>query len=139
MNPRSLLSGLAIAALLSALNIHEAKAAPPPKTDNAAGAETTRLREMIVRFAPTELTADLSKFSPNDKRVLAKLVAASQIIDGIFLRQVWAGNVSLMLALSRDQTPEGLARFHYFRLNKGPWSRLDDDKPFVVHAPPKPE
>jgi hypothetical protein len=44
-----------------------------------------------------------------------------------------------MLAdLARDQSPEGRARLHYFLINKGPWSRLDHNAPFVPGAPEKP-
>ena len=100
---------------------------------------TAQLEKMTSRFIPTEITADVSKLSQADRRVLAKLVEASKIIDGLFLRQVWTGNASMLTDLARDQTPEGLARLHYFRINKGPWSRLDDDKPFVLGAPIKPQ
>jgi hypothetical protein len=110
-----------------------------PKENKTAASETNRLEQMIARFAPTDITADISKLSPNDLRVLAKLVEASKIIDGIFLRQVWTGNVSMLLDLAHDQTPEGRARLHYFLINKGPWSRLDEDKPFVFGAPEKPQ
>ena len=94
---------------------------------------------MIARFAPTDISADISKLSPNDRRVLAKLVEASKIIDGIFLRQVWSGNVSMLLDLSQDQSSLGRTRLHYFDINKGPWSRLDEDRPFVLGAPAKPK
>jgi len=106
---------------------------------DAAPAETARLEQMTARFAPTDLTADISKLSPNDRKILVKLVEAAKIIDGLFLRQVWTGNVSMLLDLTRDLTPEGRARLHYFRINKGPWSRLDEDKPFVFGAPEKPQ
>ena len=100
--------------------------------------DASKLQKMNARFAPTDLKVDLSGLSDSDRQVLAKLVDASKIIDGIFLRQVWSGNVAMMLDLSRDDTPEGRARFHYFRVNKGPWSRLDKDAPFVSGAPAKP-
>jgi hypothetical protein len=120
-----------------------ATAVAAPKDKSASNdktlPETARLEQMTARLAPTDITADVSKLSPGDRRVLAKLVEASKIIDGIFLRQVWTGNVSMLLDLARDQTPEGRARLHYFRINKGPWSRLDKDKPFVLGAPSKPQ
>ena len=94
---------------------------------------------MTARFAPTEITANVAKLSPNDRKVLARLVEASQIIDGIFLRQAWAGNPSMLLDLAGDTSTEGRARLHYFLINKGPWSRLDHNEPFVLGAPPKPE
>lgn len=100
---------------------------------------TVKLQSMTARFAPTDITADLSKLSPADRGVLAKLVEASKILDALFLRQVWSGNESMLLDLARDGTPEGRARLHYFLINKGPWSRLDHDQMFVAGAPPKPD
>src|SRR5689334_1791559 len=101
--------------------------------------DAAKLEQMSARFAPTEIAADLSRLSPNDRKVLAKLVEAAQIIDGIFLRQAWAGNPSMLLDLAGNQSAEGRARLHYFLINKGPWSALDHNQPFVAGAPPKPE
>src|SRR5476649_2035609 len=84
--------------------------------------DTQKLQTMAARFAPTDISADLSKLSDADRRVLAKLVEASKIVDALFLRQVWAGNDAMLLDLARDQSPEGRARLHYFQINKGPWS-----------------
>jgi Peptidase family M49 len=101
--------------------------------------DLAQLQRMSARFVPTDITADISKLTPNDKRILVKLIGASRIIDGIFLRQVWPNNVSVLLDLSADPSPEGRARLHYFLVNKGPWSRLDKDKPFIPGVPAKPE
>jgi Peptidase family M49 len=101
--------------------------------------DTPRLQAMTARFAPTEIGTDLSKLTPADRQVLAKLVEASKIVDALFLRQVWAGNDALLLDLVRDQTAGGRARLHYFLINKGPWSRLDHNQPFVPGAPAKPD
>ena len=59
-------------------------------------------------------------------------------MDALFLRQVWAGNEAMLLDLVRDTSELGRARLHYFLINKGPWSRLDHDEPFIPGAPPKP-
>ena len=101
--------------------------------------DTQRLQQMASRFAPTDIGADLSKMSDGDRRVLAKLVEASKIVDALFLRQAWAGNEAMLVDLARDQSPEGRARLHYFLINKGPWSRLDHNAPFVPGAPAKPD
>jgi Peptidase family M49 len=100
--------------------------------------ETVKLQKMAARFAPTNIRADLSTLSAADRQVLAKLVEASKIMDALFLRQVWAGNDTVLLDLSQSQTPEGRARLHYFLINKGPWSRLDHDESFVPGVPAKP-
>jgi hypothetical protein len=101
--------------------------------------DKAKLDRMTARFAPTEIKVDLSKLSPNDRKVLARLVQASKIIDGIFLRQAWAGNTSMLLDLAGDQSADGRTRLHYFLINKGPWSRLDHNAPFVLGAPQKPD
>ena len=104
----------------------------------ASVSDTVRLQKMAARFAPTNIRADLSTLSAADKQVLAKLVEASKIMDALFLRQVWAGNETVLVNLSQSQTVEGRERLHYFLLNKGPWSRLDHDEVFVPGAPTKP-
>src|SRR2546421_1705286 len=100
--------------------------------------EAARLQAMAAKFAPTEIRVDLAKVSPADRKVLARLVEASKIMDAIFLRQVWAGNETMLIDLARDESAEGRARLHLFLINKGPWDRLDHNKPFVPGAPTKP-
>ena len=67
-----------------------------------------------------------------------ELIAAAKIMDALFLRQVWAGNETLLLDLMRDRSPLGQARLHAFLQNKGPWLRLDGDRPFLPGVGPKP-
>ena len=108
------------------------------RAEDPAVPDLARLLVMTARFAPTDISADLSALSPADRRVVAKLVEASKIIDALFLRQAWAGNDAMLLDLVRDRSPAGRARLHYFLINKGPWSRLDHNQPFIAGAPPKP-
>src|SRR5262249_34188657 len=82
-----------------------------------------QLEQVSARFAPVDIGADVSTLPPNERRVLAKLVEASHLIDAIFLRQVWAGNEATLMRLEADQSPLGRARLNYFLLNKGGWSR----------------
>jgi hypothetical protein len=96
------------------------------------------LETKAARFAPVDLTADIAKLPDNEKQALRRLVQASKILDTLFLRQVWAGNETMLLDLLRDQSTLGKARLHYFLINKGPWSRLDENAAFVPGAPPKP-
>ncbi len=97
-----------------------------------------QLHTMTARFAPVDLTADLSALAPNERQALARLIDAAKVFDALFLRQVWAGNEAMLLTLAGDRSELGQARLRYFLINKGPWSRLDDDEPFVPGAPPKP-
>jgi len=94
---------------------------------------------MTARFAPVEIGADVSGLAEQERRALAKMVEAAKVMDAIFLRQVWAGNETLLLQLAQDSSPLGRARLHAFIVNKGPWSRLDRNAPFIPGAPAKPE
>ena len=115
-----------------------AHSATMPASDPASQKAAAELEQSIARFAPTELTADLSRLPENEKQALAELVRAARIMDSIYLRQVWAGNDAMLIQLAADRTELGQARLHNFLLNKGPWSRLDHDQPFIPWAPPKP-
>jgi hypothetical protein len=101
--------------------------------------EVQRLEAMARRFAPVDLTADVSALPEPERQALAKIVEASKVFDTLFLRQVWEGNETMLLDLVEDGSPLGRARLHYFLINKGPRSRLDHNEPFVPGAPKKPE
>src|SRR5216684_3625853 len=99
--------------------------------------DLTQLQNMTARFAPTELHADVSKLSPGDRRALVKLIEASRVLNDIFLCQLWSGNQAMYAKLKHDTTPLGKARSHYFRIEKGPWSSLDDGAAFLPGVPEK--
>ena len=101
--------------------------------------EVQRLEGMARRFAPVDLTADVAALPENERQALARIVEASKVFDTLFLRQVWEGNETMLLDLVEDASPVGRARLHYFLINKGPWSRLDHNEPFIPGAPKKPE
>jgi hypothetical protein len=99
--------------------------------------DLAELDKMISRFVPTELRADVSNLSPGDRAALGKLIEASRILNDIFMKQMWSGNIALYENLKRDTTPLGKARLHYFWINKGPWSEIDDHTAFLADVPPK--
>jgi hypothetical protein len=98
------------------------------------------LRHEIQRFAPVEIAYDATLLSAPEKAALAKIVAAAHELDEIFLRQVWDGNVELRDRLDAAAATAGpqqqLAQDlrHFFRLNAGPWIRLEENRPFIGTA-----
>lgn len=98
-----------------------------------------RLRQLHARFVPVEIAADISHLPDHERTALARMVDAAKILDAIFLRQVSPLNETYLAALVRDPSPLGRTRLDYFRLNAGPWSRLDDDAPFLPGVGPKPQ
>jgi Peptidase family M49 len=96
------------------------------------------LAAKIRRFAPTVMTANTARLSPNDRKALQRIIAAAKLYDQLYLRQIWSGNESLLKKLEADKTPLGRLRLHYFMINKGPWSQLDENEPFIEGVPPRP-
>ncbi|MGZ5437530.1 MAG: dipeptidyl-peptidase 3 family protein [Pyrinomonadaceae bacterium] len=91
----------------------------------------------IRRFSPTVLTASTARLAPKDRLALRKIIAAAKLLDSLFLRQVWLGNEALKRKLEADRTPMGRMLLHYFLINDGPWSRLDEKQPFIDDIPAK--
>ena len=131
---------MASASLVATLAGCRAQAPTTPPVSPAPGPvdqAVTTLQQKSARFAPTDLTADITALPPNERDALAHMVRAAQVMDAIFLEQVWAGNETLLYSLVQDESPLGKARLHEFLINKGPWSRLDHNEPFVPGVPPK--
>ena len=93
------------------------------------------LEQKIDRFAPTEISADSTTLSSGDKKALHKIIDAAQLMDPIFLRQVWSGNAELLKKLETDSTTAGRELLYYFQINMGPWSLLDNNALFIESAP----
>jgi len=90
------------------------------------------------RFAPTVMTANTTRLSANDRKALQKIIAAAKLYDSLYLRQIWSGNESLLKKLEADKTMLGRLRRHYFKINQGPWSQLDENEPFITGVPRRP-
>jgi hypothetical protein len=104
----------------------------------APTSNVSSLTAKIRRFAPTVLTANTSRMSAKDRQALQKIIAAAKLLDPLFLRQVWSGNDAVKARLDADKSVLGRMRLHYFLINDGPWSRLDENEPFIDGVPAKP-
>lgn len=93
---------------------------------------------MTARYAPVDVRVAVSRLPASERQSLIRIIQAAQILDALYLRQVSPQNPSRLLDLLDDHTPLGEARLHYFLMNKGPWSELDEDRPFLPGVPAKP-
>ncbi|MEP7273603.1 MAG: hypothetical protein ABI882_19050, partial [Acidobacteriota bacterium] len=132
MKPRLIL-GLSV--LLSVFAGCNQPQATETKKEDAKMTDASSLEANIRRFAPTEITADASRLSEGDRRALDKIIDAAAYLDPLYRRQVWSGNDALLKKLEGDSSPEGISKLHYFRINVGPWSRLDKNEPFIEGVP----
>jgi Peptidase family M49 len=121
-----------LALLATTLLAASLQAAAPAKVPDAA-----ELARMAARFSPTEIRVDLSALSPGDRKALPKLLQAAQVVNDIYLQQVWSKNVALYASLKKDKTPLGRERLNSFWINKGPWSLLDEETAFLPGVPEK--
>ncbi|NRA62735.1 MAG: Zn-dependent hydrolase, partial [Psychrobium sp.] len=78
-------------------------------------------------YKEVTLTTDLSSFTSNQKRMLAKLIDASDIMDQLFWRQAFGQDKTEFLASIKDEKVRNFAALNY-----GPWDRLDADKVFLT-------
>jgi hypothetical protein len=130
MKTRYVLPGAALA-LLSLM-------ASGIESTHASNATLPELQTMSARFAPVDVSVDVSKLPDNERQALVRIIQAAQIVDAVFMRQRSPSNEARLLALLNDRTPLGQSRLQYFLLNRGPWSELDEDKPFVDGVETKP-
>ncbi|MGO9126682.1 MAG: dipeptidyl-peptidase 3 family protein [Terriglobales bacterium] len=107
----------------------------PAKKQTVALPDRVELDSMAARFAPTPLRVDTSGLSSGDRQALVKLIEAARVLDDIYLKQLWDGNTALYARLQKDNSPLGKARLHYFWINKGPWSDIDQFKAFLPEVP----
>jgi hypothetical protein len=96
------------------------------------------LGDKIKQFSPTVITGDITTLSAGDQKALEKLIEAARLMDSLYLRQVWSGNLNVLHKLEADTSPDGIEKLHYFRINMSPWSKLDGDEPFIEGVPQHP-
>jgi hypothetical protein len=113
-----------------------AQKTPAPASDTSFP-NADELNQMAARFAPAPLDVDLSALSAGDKKALAKLIEAGRIVNHLFMQQFWSGDQALYQKLQLDKSAVGRARLHYFWINKGPWSEIDEHKAFLPGVPAK--
>ena len=96
------------------------------------------LGERLAKLPPTPIDYDRSLLDDRETRVLAELVAAARPLGDVFLRQVSEKNPALRRRLSAERAHKAAGAadaLAYFRINAGPWDRLDGNAPFIGDAP----
>ncbi|HET8819507.1 MAG TPA: Zn-dependent hydrolase [Xanthomonadaceae bacterium] len=133
---RPLRTRLLMPACLAALVLAacERPAEPTPAAGPAGDApRATYAEQHAGDYAVVPLTADLSAFDEDGKRMIARLVQASQVMDDLFWRQSWSGDRDALLASAPDEATRELIRINY-----GPWDRLNADTPLLEGIGPRP-
>ncbi|MEJ2721196.1 MAG: peptidase [bacterium] len=107
------------------------------------------IKVQLRKYAKVEIGYDDAFLSAPEKEALGKLIKAAHMMDEIFLRQVWSGNVALLDTLDRihhyshEHKYSEIGKNHdlivnllqFFRINFGPWDRLEGNAPFIGTMP----
>jgi hypothetical protein len=88
--------------------------------------------EGMAVYTPFELTADLSALSENQKKMIPLLIEAGEAMDAAFWKQAYGDKQALL------DSVEDCDLHSYIAINYGPWSRLNDNAPFIEGVGPKP-
>lgn len=89
--------------------------------------------DTVMGFAKVELTADLSRFNDNDKKMMGYLCDAAEIMHDLFWKQAFNGDKDSLLNSIQDPILR-----KYAEINYGPWERLNGNQPFIEGYGQKP-
>jgi hypothetical protein len=140
---RHRLLALSLAAALAGCgSSHQEAAAPAEKPATPASAAPAQpappstdadlARQRMGDYATVKLTADLSGFDDEQKRMIALLVQAADVTNSLYWQQSWGDKDALMKRIPDEDTRR------YAEINYGPWDRLHEDQPFVAGVGPRP-
>ncbi len=88
------------------------------------------LDDRLAGYVPTELSPDLGHLDTTQMKVLEKLVAASKLMNEIFLVQATPCRDELAARIAELPVDRQTGVERYFRINCGPWDRRFHFEPF---------
>ena len=87
---------------------------------------------LVDQFATFALTTDLEQLSDNERQMIPLMIEAADIMNGLFFEQAFGpAEIAAQMEMSD-------AEREYFKLNYGPWDRMNNNEPFVEGVGPKP-
>ena len=101
------------------------------KSTNSQEESKSEMQQKVEEYAYFDLTADLSKLSESERKLLPIFFEIGQIMDDLFWEQTF-GDKTLLDTISDPWVKE------FALINYGPWDRLDAEKPFVSGYGPRP-
>src|SRR5262245_49345557 len=90
----------------------------------------------MEKYVLTPMSFDASKYTLKEKELLQTLIEAGKLVDEIYWRQSYAGNIALREEITKSQSADDPVRKFFF-MQTGPFDRLDNNAPFMK-VPPKP-
>lgn len=124
---RYLILLLSLVVLLAACNGEQSS------TSGEEQEQTITIEDRLAKYTTFRLEADLSHLSPNQQRLVSKLIEAAKIMDELFWYEAYGENWQEFLSgLPSDDYRK------FGRINYGPYDRLAGNEPFVEGVSAKP-
>ncbi len=122
----------AVALLLITVSCNNASQKHAAAADEKKDSTKSYVQQKLDGFVPVTLTADLSKLTENEKKMMPLLIQAADIMNGLYWQQCYGNKDSLLNAIKDEQLKK------FVLLNYGPWDKLNSDTPFVPGTGAKP-
>ena len=103
------------------------------KADGDAAPQPPTIEDRLDKYTTFRLEADLSHLSEDQRKMVAKLIAAGEIMNGLFWYEAYGAEWQDFLAALPNQNYRRFARINY-----GPWDRLAGNQPFIARVGEKP-
>ena len=87
----------------------------------------------LASYTTVKLTADLSKLTDSERRMLPLLIDAADVMNDLYWLQCYGPQKDSLLQAVKDEKTNA-----FIRINYGPWDKLNNDTPFVAGVGPKP-
>ena len=95
-------------------------------------ASTLLAQESLPRYVEVELNTDLSKSTPEERKMLSLLIEAGEEMDKVFWMQAFGDKEELLISIDDEKLKQ------HAMINYGPWERLQENRPFVETFKAKP-
>lgn len=94
--------------------------------------ETSVYKAKVDKYFKYELNSDFSNLSENQKKMLPYLFEAADIMDNLYYKVACGDYINILDTLKDKYAIE------YFKINYGPWDRLNGNEPFIPGVGEKP-
>ncbi|MGJ8590914.1 MAG: dipeptidyl-peptidase 3 family protein [Aquaticitalea sp.] len=92
----------------------------------------TEMQKKLDKYVSVKLTADVSKLTENERKMIPILIKAADKMNDLFWYEAYGDKDSLLNSITDADTKR------FVEINYGPWGRLDGNAPFVDGVGPKP-
>lgn len=126
---KKILMFLVLVTIVAACGSKENKTAEAVPEDTSS---TSEIDQLLAKYTPFKLEADVSALSENNKKMIPILIEAAQIMDDLFWYEAYGDKNAFMSSLDDEKVKT------FAKINYGPWDRLNGNAPFVEGAGDKP-